>query len=140
MAPSKEAIEMTTLRSTPTGTNLGLALLVFAASGLVPARAALAGTGGELILRLRDSQGHACTHRVPVGDEYRDPMGIPTGVLAERVTRAQQAMANELGYTSDLYGADHHKLLGAVKVVGAWVQFDGQRRALDRFLSEPGAE
>lgn len=112
--------------------------ILVAAVLALAARAASAAPATELVLRLHDSQGHASTYRAPV-DPARFADGQPASPteLAEHLTRAKSRMADELGYTEKLHGRDHYKVLGAVRVAGAWVEKDGRRTPLGFFRSEP---
>lgn len=97
-----------------------------------------AAPAAQLILRLHDNQGHAFTYRTGV-DALRYSGGATpsAGELAGHLTTAKERMAHELGYTAALYGRDHYKVLGAVRVMGAWVEQSGRRDALGWFRGEP---
>lgn len=105
---------------------------------LALATTARAGATAQLVLRLHDSQGHAATYRATVdAARYADGSTPSPTELAGHLTRAKIKMADELGYTELLHGRDHYKVLGAVRVAGAWVEKDGRRVALGFFRSEP---
>ena len=88
----------------------------------------------QLTLRLHDSQGQAFTYQTAVdGSRYAGGMTPSVGDLAQHLTAAKQKMADELGYTAKLYGRDHYKVLGAVRVAGAWIEQYGRREALGSF-------
>lgn len=108
-------------------TALALILVLAAAVHAAPA---------QLVLRLHDSQGHTFTYRTAVDTgTYTDSPGAPE--LARQLTVAKSKMADELGYTAKLYGRDHYKLLGAVRVMGAWIEAGERRDALGWFRAEP---
>jgi hypothetical protein len=118
-------------------TNNVIRLILVAAALALVARSAGAAPAAELVLRLHDSQGHASTYRVAVDPaRFADGAASPTE-LADHLTRAKSRMADELGYTARIHGRDHYKVLGAVRVAGAWVEKDGRRTALGFFRSEP---
>ena len=93
------------------------------------AGAALAAPSGTLIIHLHDSS-HGFTYKAPVNN-------VPENAeLASHLDRARRQMANELGYTEKLYGPDHHKVLGAVRVSGAWLEGNGRKTALGAFRAQ----
>lgn len=111
--------------------------LVIAALFALAAQARAGGTA-QLVLRLHDSQGHAATYRATVdAARFTDGAAPSPTELADHLTRAKSRMADELGYTERLHGRDHYKVLGAVRVAGAWVEKDGRRTPLGFFRSEP---
>lgn len=92
----------------------------------------------ELVLRLHDSQGHQFTYRTRVdAARYANGATPPAGELALQLEAAKTVMANELGYTAKIYGRDHFKLLGMVRVMGAWIEAQDRKDALDWFRGEP---
>lgn len=107
-------------------TALALILVLVSAASAAP---------GALVLRLHDSQGHSFTYQAAVDGTFNETPSA--GELARQLTAAKAQMADELGYTAKLYGRDHYKLLGAVRVMGAWIQTGERRDALGWFRSEP---
>lgn len=109
--------------------------LILAFALVAPLSAAPA---GHLVLRLHDSQGHAYTHRAPVdASRYSDGSTPSPTELASALTAAKSRMADELGYTRELHGPDHYKVLGAVRVVGAWIEVGSRKDPLGWFRGEP---
>ena len=101
-------------------------LMMILALILVPAAHAAT---ANLVLHLHDTQGHSYTYRTTVdGLRYADGSTPTASELAGHVHAAMDKMADELGYTVAIHGPDHYKVLGAVKVVGAWLESAGDRR------------
>ena len=92
----------------------------------------------QLVLHLHDSQEHSFTYTANVdAATYANGATPSAGELARLLTTAKERMADALGYTEKLYGPDHYKLLGAVRVIGAWVESSGRKEPLGWFLGEP---
>jgi hypothetical protein len=103
---------------------------------LIVAAAAQA-SSANLVLRLHDTQGHTFTYRSEVdGSRYADGSTPSPTELAGHLLAAKVKMADELGYTVALHGKDHYKVLGAVRVVGAWIEAGGRSEALGWFRGE----